>query len=123
MISAVRLDVGIVFHPLQTQNRSDSALRCAIGRWGPRHGLAVLGAALHRSWIKLDAVDGIAGDADSNRLPRHSAPMLKEAFLKEFQPKFEHFCATATIEQIRAFTEILIELTRRQALGQRHNSN
>ncbi len=51
------------------------------------------------------------------------APMLKAAFLKEFQPKFEHFCATATTEQIRAFTEILIELTRRQALRQRHNSN
>jgi len=50
------------------------------------------------------------------------APMLKAAFFKEFQPKFEHFCATA-IEQIRAFTEILIELTRRQALRQRHNSN
>jgi hypothetical protein len=51
------------------------------------------------------------------------APMLKAAFLKEFQPRFEHFCATATIEQIRAFTEILIELTRRQALRQRHNTN
>ncbi len=49
------------------------------------------------------------------------APMLKAAFLKEFQPRFEHFCATATIEQIEAFTEILIELTRRQALRQRHN--
>ena len=51
------------------------------------------------------------------------APMLKEAFLKEFKLRLERFYATATDVQIRAFEEIIIELTRRQALRQRHNSN
>ena len=51
------------------------------------------------------------------------APMLKKAFLKEFKLRLERFYATATIEQITAFEEIVIELSRRQALRQRHNSN